>query len=117
MLRLSGSLVGLLKQQMLVILCFVLLVKLLVFGWYILGKLLVDCSLLADGFLGCDRWLVRFLVPGGRGFLLSLVVALFLFWLISWSVGWLFVADGGWTPRGAEAGRGHTMAVFLRLPT
>ena len=39
------------------------------FGWYILGKLLVDCSLLADGFLGCDRWLVRFLVPGGRGFL------------------------------------------------
>ena len=69
MLRLSGSLVGLLKQQMLVILCFVLLVKLLVFGWYILGKLLVDCSLLADGFLGCDRWLVRFLVSGGRGFL------------------------------------------------
>ena len=52
-------------------------------------------------------------------FCLSLVLALFLFWLISWSVGWLFVADGGWTPssRGAEAGRGHTMAVFLRLPT
>ena len=95
MLRLSGSLVGLLKQQMLVILCFVLLVKLLVFGWYILGKLLVDCSLLADGFLGCSRWLVRFLVPRGRGFLFIISFCSFSI-LVDFLVGWMVVCSRRW---------------------
>ena len=56
---------------------------------------MVDCSLLADGFLGCDRWLVRFLVPGAEAFCLSLVFALFSI-LVDFLVGWMVVCSRRW---------------------